>query len=506
MINIEESFEKIDLNCPIPDGDHDDHGNFVMIGDNEDYDDELSDCEDIADIFGDETCDFTKKYNSIRNSSVNPNKQVSNNNGFRKTSGEAFIQFDLDSISKHKHRKTRDRADRATVEQVLDPRTRLIIFRLVQRGVLETIEGCISTGKEANVYHALDENDQSFAIKIYKTAILTFKDRDRYVSGEFRYRHGYCRHNPRKMVATWAEKEMRNLMRMHQAGMAVPKPLLLKGHVLVMDFIGTDGWPAPLLKNAEFNDEVANNLYLDCIKSMRTMYRECRLVHADLSEYNMLVHEEKLYIIDVSQSVEHDHPHSLEFLRSDIANVTNFFRDRGAAVLSMKQLFELIVDPSVQSNSDVERILQQRSHEKIEEDILFMKAYIPHKLDSMVHYERDDEIERSGAEVNNPFQKVISKVLMGTKDEEKEDALENIVEEEEDEEDEEGSDESSLNSEDRRLEELKEHRRKLHFRPRDEELDAKRERKKAVKEEKREKRKEKIPKHVKKRHNKKAHK
>lgn len=49
--------------------------------------------------------------------------------------------------------------------------------------------------------------------QVYKTSILTFKDRDRYVSGEFRYRHGYAKHNPRKMVATWAEKEMRNLTR-----------------------------------------------------------------------------------------------------------------------------------------------------------------------------------------------------------------------------------------------------------------------------------------------------
>lgn len=188
MINIEESFKKIDLGYPLHEG-SDKHRNIILENNEEyDYDEEISDCEDVADIFGDETCDFTKKYNSAKSASRNPNKQVStsNNNGFRKTSGEAFIQFDLDSITKHKHRKTRDRADRATVEQVLDPRTRLIIFRLVQRGVLETIEGCISTGKEANVYHALDENGQSFAIKIYKTAILTFKDRDRYVSGEFR--------------------------------------------------------------------------------------------------------------------------------------------------------------------------------------------------------------------------------------------------------------------------------------------------------------------------------
>lgn len=29
----------------------------------------------------------------------------------------------------------------------------------------------------------------------------------------YRFRHGYCKGNPRKMVRTWAEKEMRNLIR-----------------------------------------------------------------------------------------------------------------------------------------------------------------------------------------------------------------------------------------------------------------------------------------------------
>ena len=47
-----------------------------------------------------------------------------------------------------------DRANRATSEQVLDPRTRMILFKLINRGLLNEINGCISTGKEANVYHA----------------------------------------------------------------------------------------------------------------------------------------------------------------------------------------------------------------------------------------------------------------------------------------------------------------------------------------------------------------
>ena len=51
------------------------------------------------------------------------------------------------------------------------------------------------------------------AVKVFKTSILVFKDRDRYVTGEFRFRRGYAKSNPRKMVRLWAEKEFRNLNR-----------------------------------------------------------------------------------------------------------------------------------------------------------------------------------------------------------------------------------------------------------------------------------------------------
>ena len=71
---------------------------------------------------------------------------------------------------------TRD--ERATTEQVLDPRTRLLLFKLLNAGTLSSINGCVSTGKEANVYHA-EGRDGEYAIKVYKTSILIFKDRDR---------------------------------------------------------------------------------------------------------------------------------------------------------------------------------------------------------------------------------------------------------------------------------------------------------------------------------------
>lgn len=62
----------------------------------------------------------------------------------------------------------------------------LVLRRLLQRDTFDEIEGCVSTGKEANVYHALTGDGKSLAVKVYKTSILIFRDRDRYVSGEFR--------------------------------------------------------------------------------------------------------------------------------------------------------------------------------------------------------------------------------------------------------------------------------------------------------------------------------
>jgi hypothetical protein len=75
---------------------------------------------------------------------------------------------------------------------VLDPRTRQILFKMVNKGFVDHVHGAISTGKEANVYHATRNNptgddEADVAIKVYKTSILVFKDREQYISGDYRY-------------------------------------------------------------------------------------------------------------------------------------------------------------------------------------------------------------------------------------------------------------------------------------------------------------------------------
>eukprot|EP00038_Savillea_parva_P000769 m.98541 g.98541 ORF g.98541 m.98541 type:complete len:646 (-) comp10265_c0_seq2:76-2013(-) len=314
-------------------------------------------------------------------------------------------------VAANRIRKT-DKSDRATTEQVLDPRTRMILFKMLNRGIFSEINGCISTGKEANVYHAVNhETKRELAIKVYKTSILVFKDRDRYVTGEFRFRRGYNKHNPREMVKLWAEKESRNLNRLRQAGIPCPETVILRSHVLVMDFVGKDGWNAPKLKDANITERKARELYVSCVVIMRNMYQKAKLVHGDFSEYNILYYEGELVVIDVSQAVEHAHPHALEFLRTDITNVNDFFGRKGVPVMTHRELFDFITDIMLQDDAvdarleEIQRTVEQRMNQPVTaeatreaemEEALFMKAFIPTSLDQVVDMERDIELLKEG--------------------------------------------------------------------------------------------------------------
>ncbi|KAK0079889.1 hypothetical protein PV325_011722 [Microctonus aethiopoides] len=428
--------------------------------------------------------------------------------------GAANVLIEMNKRVDNQRLRTKDKHDRATVEQVMDPRTRMILFKMLNQGIIHEINGCISTGKEANVYHSISKTSIEFAIKIYKTSILQFKDRDKYVSGEFRFRHGYCRHNPRKMVRTWAEKEMRNLVRLTQAGVRAPKPISLRSHVLLMEFIGTNGWPAPKLKDVVLSSSKPRKLYRECVEIMWTLYNKSRLVHADLSEYNLLYHNDSIVVIDVSQSVEHDHPMALAFLRKDCTNITEFFRKHQVGVMTASELFNFITDPTVtEENMDAyldavsEKALScddaNDPAKEIDEQV-FLQSYIPQNLTQVVDIERDINLAKAGkidliyktlVGLRNDLKTAEQPEILVAKDGEigkcNNDEMNALSSDENSENNDSNSDDETDSGEESKFVNSS--------RPKNETTEEKKARKKAIKEQRKEKQKTKTKKHVKKR-------
>lgn len=512
--------------------------------DGEEYYDDIfagEDGIDAEDFSASNPSDFTKSYNRQRRlneAATDPNAPKSSYPKInpQKPTVNTFASVDdqITSLSRHaaklrlddkqsglagKTGKGAEKSDRATSEQVLDPRTRMILLQMINRNVISEVNGCLSTGKEANVYHALSYTDEDGneretglqrAIKVYKTSILVFKDRDKYVSGEYRFRQGYNKSNNRAMVKVWAEKEMRNMKRIHAAGIPCPEPVYLRLHVFAMAFLGdSKGNPAPRLKDVslEVPDPEARwrSLYIELVGHMRTMYQVCKLVHADLSEYNVLYHEDKLFIIDVSQSVEHDHPRSLNFLRMDIKNVTDFFRRKGVHTLSERTIFQFIttVQSSITSPNEemLEKLFASRTEaddeEELEDDVetaVFRQQYIPQTLDQVYDVERDAEKLQSGHGDDLVYRELLADKVTGTIPQ-PEDAIRPVQS---------GSDvsddasTSGSGSEGDSNSEKDLFAKKPPRGKRFEDKEAKREHKRQVKEEKREQRTKKIPKHIKK--------
>lgn len=136
------------------------------------------------------------------------------------------------------------------------------------------------------------------------------------------------------------------------------------------------------------------------------------MVHGDLSEYNMLYHSGVLYIIDVSQSVEGDHPQSLDFLKRDCVNVNNFFgRCMEGNPIGVQKLFDFVVTkelPAAVTEGSDEGVVKKLLAEALErseedaDDAVFMQTWIPSHLDQVndrAFIERDIARKNCGEEL-----------------------------------------------------------------------------------------------------------
>jgi RIO kinase 1 len=223
------------------------------------------------------------------------------------------------------HFKVKDSSDLKAESGVFDTPTLKTLYTLASKGFITAMGGVVSTGKEADVFHAIGENGREMAIKIYRITTSDFQKMQDYLIGDPRFSN--VRRTKKDIVFAWTKKEQRNLERAREAGVRAPEPITSERNILIMEFIGHDGVAAPRLKDLQ--PEGPQRIYDTVAEYMRLLYQKAKLVHADLSEYNILLYEEVPIIIDMGQSVMLEHPMAREFLARDVKNIVRYFKKLG---------------------------------------------------------------------------------------------------------------------------------------------------------------------------------
>jgi RIO kinase 1 len=226
------------------------------------------------------------------------------------------------------------------LEEVFDQATLMVIYDLLNNGVIDEVHGVVSAGKEARVYWGKNREGKELAVKIYLTASAEFrKGMLKYIEGDHRFKS--VKRDTRSLVFTWAQKEFRNLDQAARAKVPVPKPIAVKKNVLVMEFMGEDGVSAPSFK--EQVPEEPEKTYELLLKYLARLYRKADLVHGDLSEYNLLMWKGKPILFDMSQSVPTSHPLARFLLERDLVNLNKFFSRLGVKVLPVDEAYKRVV-------------------------------------------------------------------------------------------------------------------------------------------------------------------
>jgi RIO kinase 1 len=229
-----------------------------------------------------------------------------------------------------------------TVEEVFDKATVQAILKLMRRGVLRSLKGVVSAGKESRVYWGKGPGGRDLAVKIYLTSSAEFrKGMMKYIIGDHRFDKSVPK-STRKLVILWAKKEFNNFTEFYKAGVSVPEPICQYENVLVMEFVGENGVRAPLLREADLTLEEYTAIFRGLVEDVRKAYLRAGLIHGDLSEYNVMVWNGRHYIIDVSQAVPVTHPNATELLLRDLRNITSFFEGVGVSVPPLSKVLHYV--------------------------------------------------------------------------------------------------------------------------------------------------------------------
>lgn len=210
---------------------------------------------------------------------------------------------------------------------IFDTKTMVFLSKFYNKGIIEKLNFIAARGKEADVYIAqpgtadVVQNKKFIIVKFFRVETSSFLKMSDYITGDTRFSR--IRLTKSSIVKIWCRKELGNLRIAEEAKILAPRPYMANGSILAMEFIGNDeGKPAPQLKYVRLEDP---KKFLDLIvKQIKSLYKK-GLVHADISEYNILVHDDKPYFIDFGQAVVLKHPNANVFLERDVRIITSYF-------------------------------------------------------------------------------------------------------------------------------------------------------------------------------------
>ncbi|GMI14215.1 hypothetical protein TrLO_g13062 [Triparma laevis f. longispina] len=282
----------------------------------------------------------------------------------------AKIKTTHKGVAKHGTGQAETAFGNKTADGALDASVLQVIRKAIDVGIIDACHGCVKEGKEAQIFYAYRNpstppppppaptyNPPHIAVKVMKR-IQDFRNRGSYVDGDVRFhRKKFSDYDKRDQVALWAEKEFRNLFRSFLAGVSVPRPIMFKQNLLMMNFLGDDGFPAPNLKDIESMDAFSSakrvvHYYCETIVGVKRLYVCAQLIHGDLSEYNIMlvpsdqirlqvssdsdqdlddpakrlpVKKNRIVLIDFAQAVQKSHPEGEKLLLRDVNRVNKFF-------------------------------------------------------------------------------------------------------------------------------------------------------------------------------------
>lgn len=195
-------------------------------------------------------------------------------------------------------------------------RDALALKYFVDKGILDAVGIKLGVGKEADVYDGLSPSGYRVAIKFHRVGRSSFKQTKRlrtYGDSSSWYRQS-C-------IA--AKREYEALETLYSLSVKVPKPIAYNRHAIVMEIIIGD----PLYIVTDLPDP--QRVFSEIIENIKKAYQEASIIHADLSEFNVVVKPDfDILLIDWPQWIPKNHPRGFEYLKRDVTNLSRFFSRR----------------------------------------------------------------------------------------------------------------------------------------------------------------------------------